>query len=427
MSSTIITKNSSTASAVPLAGDLVKGELAVNVTDKKLYSKDNAGTVFLLASSADAANAATSATNAAASAVSAAASAVSAAESASVFGVVRVARTSNTALTSANKGNLIDITSGTFTQTFNSCASLGNSWYCYIDNNGSGDITLDPNGSETIDGLTSFIMYPGEVRLIQCDGTALRSIVLNTFSRTFTASGTFTKPPGYSVFEGLLWAGGASGGKTNSLSFGAGGGGGGSCVPFVLQSTAVGASVTVTIGAGGLAKTVESNGDVGGNSTFGSLVTSYGGGPGGGNSTSSTGGGSGGGALSAGETGISTANRGGRPANTPTSNTTIDNDGFGGGANTGSGSPGGSSTYGGASGGTSSQSAGSSLYGGGGGGGGGSGSSAGGSSVYGGNGGTGSTSGTASAGTAPGGGGGGTGTGTSGAGARGELRIWGII
>jgi hypothetical protein len=42
---TLITKNSSTASAVPAAGDLVKGELAVNVTDKKLYTKDNGGSV----------------------------------------------------------------------------------------------------------------------------------------------------------------------------------------------------------------------------------------------------------------------------------------------------------------------------------------------------------------------------------------------
>ena len=43
--STIITKNSSTASAVPSAGDLVKGELAVNVTDKKLYTKDNSSAI----------------------------------------------------------------------------------------------------------------------------------------------------------------------------------------------------------------------------------------------------------------------------------------------------------------------------------------------------------------------------------------------
>ena len=49
MSSTIITKNSSTASAVPLAGSLVQGELAINTTDERLYFKNAAGTVKLLA------------------------------------------------------------------------------------------------------------------------------------------------------------------------------------------------------------------------------------------------------------------------------------------------------------------------------------------------------------------------------------------
>lgn len=42
---TVITKNSSTASAVPASGDLVQGELAVNVTDKKIFTKDGSGTV----------------------------------------------------------------------------------------------------------------------------------------------------------------------------------------------------------------------------------------------------------------------------------------------------------------------------------------------------------------------------------------------
>jgi len=48
MPSTIITKNSSTASAVPSSGSLTQGELAVNVTDKKLYTKDSGGTVVEL-------------------------------------------------------------------------------------------------------------------------------------------------------------------------------------------------------------------------------------------------------------------------------------------------------------------------------------------------------------------------------------------
>jgi len=51
MPSTIITKNSSTASAVPSAGSLTQGELAVNVTDKKLYTKDSGGTVVTLTDS----------------------------------------------------------------------------------------------------------------------------------------------------------------------------------------------------------------------------------------------------------------------------------------------------------------------------------------------------------------------------------------
>ncbi len=43
---------STTASAVPLAGNLVAGELALNTLDEKLYFKNSAGTVKLLASNA---------------------------------------------------------------------------------------------------------------------------------------------------------------------------------------------------------------------------------------------------------------------------------------------------------------------------------------------------------------------------------------
>ena len=42
----IVTKNSSTASAVPSASDLVQGELAVNVADKRLFTEDNAAQII---------------------------------------------------------------------------------------------------------------------------------------------------------------------------------------------------------------------------------------------------------------------------------------------------------------------------------------------------------------------------------------------
>ena len=44
----IITKNSSTAGAAPSASDLVQGELAVNVTDKKLYTKNSSNAIVSL-------------------------------------------------------------------------------------------------------------------------------------------------------------------------------------------------------------------------------------------------------------------------------------------------------------------------------------------------------------------------------------------
>jgi hypothetical protein len=44
---------STTASAVPTAGNLVNGELAINITDGKLYYKNNSGVVTLFGSSGD--------------------------------------------------------------------------------------------------------------------------------------------------------------------------------------------------------------------------------------------------------------------------------------------------------------------------------------------------------------------------------------
>ena len=48
---TIITKNSSTASSIPLTAQLVQGELAVNVADKRLFTKNSAGAVVEIGTS----------------------------------------------------------------------------------------------------------------------------------------------------------------------------------------------------------------------------------------------------------------------------------------------------------------------------------------------------------------------------------------
>ena len=320
--------------------------------------------------------------------------------------ITRSARTSNTILAAADSGTLIDITSGTFSQTFTAAATLASGWYCYIRNSGTGDITLEPDGAELIDGLTNYIMYPGEGRLVQCTGTAFVSVVLSPFSRAFTASGTFTKPPGYSYFGGLAWGGGSSGERTNNVSTLSRGGGGGGCFNFTLQASAVGTTETVTIGAGGAAVTTVAAGNVGGTTSFGSFVSLYG------NTAASAGG-----SVYQNMT-------------TASGSTSIP---FGlGYEGSESGMSRGHSTVwggGGASFDSSVASSGGSIYGGAAGGGldGAATVRTPGTSKFGGNGGAALSTSNGVDGSAPGGGGGATQTGTSsGAGARGEVRIWGI-
>jgi len=300
-----------------------------------------------------------------------------------------------------DSAKVFNITSGTFTQTFDACATLGAGWFCYIRNAGTGDITVDPNASELIDGLTSYIMYPGEMRLITNSGTALTSYVVSPFNRTFTSTGTFTKPPGYTYFGGLAWSGGSSGQRTNNTATLSVGGPGGGAYPFNILASLMGSGDTITIGAGGTAVTTVANGNGGGNTTIGSVLTVFGGGNLTGGAIGITasfkavsGGGMGFESTSGSTSGLSTVYGGATPSNDASSNS-------------------GSSIYGGGAGGSVDGSGNLRTAG---------------TSKFGGNGSAASVVGNGTDGVAPGGGGGATQTGTqSGAGARGEVRIWGIV
>ncbi len=111
--------------------------------------------------------------------------------------IERVTSTSEIKLGIDHAGRLIDITSGTFTQTFYPAAALKNGWFVYIRNSGTGVITLDPNASETIDGSTTLTLNSGESALVQCDGsnfyTATRKtqsglVLLGSITPTVAAS-----------------------------------------------------------------------------------------------------------------------------------------------------------------------------------------------------------------------------------------------
>jgi hypothetical protein len=79
-------------------------------------------------------------------------------------------------ITSSYRSKVINFTGGAETITFDSSATLGDGFFVMIRNSGTGTLTLDPNSSETIDGVSTMIVQPGESAIVACSGSALFTI-----------------------------------------------------------------------------------------------------------------------------------------------------------------------------------------------------------------------------------------------------------
>ena len=206
-------------------------------------------------------------------------------------------RSSNTILGVADNGKVIDITAA-ITQTFEADETLGDGWSVTLRNatdEGTVVVTLNPDGSETIDGLTTVTMYAGETRQIICNGAGanFNSVMLQGGWHRYTADGNFVVPHGITEVEvDAIGGGGGGGGNTAS------GGGGGGRIKRSLPASALGNpgdSVAVDVGAGGTGgASGGTHGTAGGNTTLGTTLVVAGGGGRGGPNTHFRGGGGGG-------------------------------------------------------------------------------------------------------------------------------------
>jgi hypothetical protein len=260
-----------------------------------------------------------------------------------------------------DKGNLVDFTGSANTVfTLTAPGTLGNGFYCYLRNSGSAGITMQiVPASGNIDGLASFFTYPGDTRLVICDGSNFFTAILAGGYVEFATPGanTFRVPSNLKYVSMEMWGAGGGGGSGRagaaSSARGGGTGGGGGCYYTAFwRPSDLGTSITVTIGTGGTGGAAQAgtstdgnNGNPGGNSTFGSLLTVYGGGAGAGGSSANRSGGAGGGILTAGGNGGSGSTSGGGPVGNAN---TIGN--FGGGGTAAGGFGGQQSAWGGAGG-----------------------------------------------------------------------------
>lgn len=74
-----------------------------------------------------------------------------------------------------DRGKLIDCT-GSFTLSFAAASTLGAGFTVAVRNSGEGVITLDPAGTESIDGVSTLSLLPNESHLVVCTGSAWRSL-----------------------------------------------------------------------------------------------------------------------------------------------------------------------------------------------------------------------------------------------------------
>ena len=88
----------------------------------------------------------------------------------SITDLLTSAKSSAYTAVAGDKGTILRCT-GTWTLALTSAATLASGWWCWVVNDGTGVITVDPSAAQTVNGVATVAMYPGEMALLQCNGT----------------------------------------------------------------------------------------------------------------------------------------------------------------------------------------------------------------------------------------------------------------
>ena len=92
-----------------------------------------------------------------------------------IFGTGTVAKSGAYTVIASDRGKTLDCT-GTWSLSLTAAATLGDGFSATVVNSGSGVITIDPNASELIDGVTTLALAAGERCVIACTRTAWLSL-----------------------------------------------------------------------------------------------------------------------------------------------------------------------------------------------------------------------------------------------------------
>jgi len=83
---------------------------------------------------------------------------------------------SNYAAGTADRATMFLWTGAAGTFTLPTPQSVGNNWFLYLRNEGTGAISVDPSGATTINGISALSFQPGDSAIIASDGTSYYTI-----------------------------------------------------------------------------------------------------------------------------------------------------------------------------------------------------------------------------------------------------------
>ena len=106
---------------------------------------------------------------------------------------------SNYTVLSSDRSNTYVWTGGAGTMTLSSATTLGDNWFMFLRNSGTGALTVAGTGGDTINGSASLIFQPSDSAIIVCSGTTFYTVGLGKSTQfAFTqltkavTSGTYT-------------------------------------------------------------------------------------------------------------------------------------------------------------------------------------------------------------------------------------------
>ncbi len=76
----------------------------------------------------------------------------------------------------SDRAKVLVWTGGAGTISFDTAPSLGSDWFVNIRNSGTGDLTLDPSSSESINGASTLVLSPGDSAIVVTDGVQFWTI-----------------------------------------------------------------------------------------------------------------------------------------------------------------------------------------------------------------------------------------------------------